>query len=153
MQLQWSHAVIHVRNLEDMLSFYTGVLGFEVSDRGPVAGEGSPEIVFMSQVPTDHHQIAFLAAGRDDAPPNTVSHLAGRVASLDDVKEMKDRIEKDGRIENIQPLTHGNAWSVYFADPEGNGLEVFCDTPWHVAQPQGKSWDPEKSNSEIEAED
>jgi len=152
MQLEWSHAVVHVRNLDNMLSFYTRVLGFEVSDRGPVGGEGSPEIIFMSQIPTDHHQIAFLAAGRDENPPNSVNHFAFRVASLDDVKEMKTRLEEDGRVEKIMPLSHGNTWSIYFSDPEGNGIEVFCDSPWHVPQPQGKPWDPDKSNSEIEAE-
>ena len=31
--------------------------------------------------------------------------------------------------------------SFYFADPEGNGLEVFWDTPWHVSQPSGVVWD------------
>ena len=32
-------------------------------------------------------------------------------------------------------MTHGNAISVYFRDPEGNRIEVFIDTPWHVQQP------------------
>ena len=47
------------------------------------------------------------------------------------------------------PLTHGNAWSVYFRDPEFNGVEVFIDTPWHVRQPQGEPLDLDKSNDEI----
>lgn len=47
------------------------------------------------------------------------------------------------------PLTHGNAWSIYFSDPEGNGVEVFIDTPWHVAQPQGKPLDLSLPNDEI----
>jgi catechol 2,3-dioxygenase len=38
-------------------------------------------------------------------------------------------------------VNHGNAWSVYFKDPEGNGIEVFCDSPWAVRQPQAKPWD------------
>ena len=32
-------------------------------------------------------------------------------------------------------MDHGNAWSLYFRDPEGNRLEVFCDTQWYVEQP------------------
>ena len=47
------------------------------------------------------------------------------------------------------PLTHGNAWSVYFRDPEFNGVEVFIDTPWHVRQPQGEPLDLDLSNDEI----
>jgi catechol-2,3-dioxygenase len=152
MKLQWSHAVLLVRDLDNMLDFYTNVLGFQITDRGSLGGEGSAEIVFMSQVDTDHHQIAFMASGRDENPPNSVNHFAFRVDSLDDVKEMNELLIKDGRVKNRMPLSHGNAWSIYFADPEGNGIEVFCDSPWHVQQPQGKVWDMDKSNDEIEEE-
>ena len=38
--------------------------------------------------------------------------------------------------------------SLYFNDPDGNGLEVFWDTPWHVAQPQGQPWDITMSKDE-----
>ena len=65
---------------------------------------------------------------------------------------MKDRLTDDGRASKLNPMTHGNAWSIYFSDPEGNGIEVFCDTPWHVRQPQGRSWDMSKSNEEVAAE-
>jgi len=71
------------------------------------------------------------------------------VESLDDVKHMNERLQQDGRVKDRLPLTHGNTWSIYFADPEGNGLEVFCDTPWHVQQPQAKLWDIDKSDHEI----
>ncbi len=149
MQLRWSHAVVKVRDLDLMVDFYSRVLGFEVADRGDLA-PGGPAIVFMSQVETDHHQIAFLPAGRGDDPPNSLDHMAFRVGGLDDVREMKERVEKDGRAARPPgPVTHGNAWSVYFQDPEGNGIEVFCDTPWHVAQPQLSPWDPSQTNEEV----
>ena len=65
MKLSWSHSVVLVRDLDAMLDFYTNVLGFEITDRGPLApGDGVPEIVFMSQVETDHHQLAFLPLRR-----------------------------------------------------------------------------------------
>ena len=38
-------------------------------------------------------------------------------------------------------LAEGDAWSVYSADPEGNGLEAYVDSPWHVAQPHGRPLD------------
>ena len=49
---------------------------------------------------------------------------------------------------NIGPLSHGNTLSIYFNDPEGNGIEVFWDTPWHIAQPQGKPWDASLEKAE-----
>ena len=51
------------------------------------------------------------------------------------------KLTADGRAGGLHPLNHGNAWSIYFQDPEGNGLEIFCDSPWGVRQPQGKPWD------------
>lgn len=150
MELQWSHCVINVRNLDEMLDFYTNVLGFEVTDRGPLGpADDAPQIVFMSQVGTDHHQVAFASGREDEDPPNSVNHVAFRTGSLKDVREMIERLKKDGRSESLLPLTHGNAWSIYFKDPEGNGIEVFCDTPWHVAQPQGKPWDPSLSEEDL----
>ena len=38
-------------------------------------------------------------------------------------------------VDSVIPVSHGNAWSLYFTDPEGNGLECFVDSPFHVAQP------------------
>ncbi len=150
MQLRWSHAVVYVRDLDAMLDFYTGVLGFEVTDRGKVGAESSPEIVFMSQVDSDHHQLAFLPVRQGDEPSNSVNHMAFRVSSLAEVREAADRLQKDGRASGIAPITHGNAWSVYFQDPEGNGIEIFVDTPWHVQQPQGRPWDLQMGDAELE---
>jgi catechol 2,3-dioxygenase len=149
MRLRWSHAVVYVRDMENMLGFYTGVLGFRITDRGPLGEEGGPQIVFMSQVDSDHHQIAFLDVRKDQDPPNSVNHFAFRVENLDDVKQMNAQLKEDGRASNLNPLTHGNAWSIYFSDPEGNGIEVFCDTPWHVQQPQARPWDIDQPNDAV----
>jgi catechol-2,3-dioxygenase len=47
---------------------------------------------------------------------------------------------------------HGNAWSLYYKDPEGNGLECFVDTPFHVAQPvAAEEFDLDLSDEDIEA--
>ena len=71
--------------------------------------------------------------------------------SLDDLRALHQRLEAHEEVTGIRPLTHGNAWSIYFSDPEGNGVEIFIDTPWHVAQPQGKPLDLARSNDEIMA--
>ena len=48
-RLSLSHTTVAVRDLDVMLEFYCGVLGFVVTNRGPV-GEG--ELAFLSQDPT-----------------------------------------------------------------------------------------------------
>ena len=139
MQLSWSHAVLNVRDQDKMLDFYTNVLGFEVTDRGPIA-EGAPEIVFLSQSPEEHHQLAMLQIREDDGPSNSVNHFAFRVEAFEDVQALYRELSAMDGIK-VGPLSHGNTLSIYFNDPEGNGIEVFWSTPWHVAQPQGKPWD------------
>ena len=139
MKLSWSHAVLNVHDMEAMLKFYTEVLGFTVSDRGPLGPEGGPEIVFMSNDPSEHHKVAMVTGREEGAPGSALNHMAFRVADFDDVKEMHSRLSAVGT--DMLPLSHGNTLSLYFSDPEGNGLEVFWDTPWHVPQPQGKVWD------------
>lgn len=149
MKVQWSHSVIRVRDLEAMVSFYSDTFGFEVSDRGLLGPEG-PKIVFMSGSSTDHHQIAFSPT-RSDEEASSLDHMAFRVDSVGAVRSMFERVSADERASGIMPLTHGNAISVYFHDPEKNGIEVFCDTPWHVSQPQLRRWDPTQSDEEVMA--
>lgn len=149
MQLRWSHAVVYVKDMDAMLDFYTHVLGFDISDRGWEREDGTPGIVFLSQVDSDHHQLGFAPTREEVSPSNSVSHVAFRVADLADVKAMIAKLKQDGRATDLKPLCHGNAWSIYFQDPEQNGVEIFCDTPFHVAQPQAKPWDPNASEEEI----
>jgi catechol 2,3-dioxygenase-like lactoylglutathione lyase family enzyme len=149
MKLRWSHAVIYVRDLDAMIDFYRDILGFQVSDRGPLdAANPGLELVFLSQVGSDHHQLAFLPI-RGEGPSTTLDHMAFKVDSLADVKEMVEKLQADGRATGIGAVTHGNAWSVYFKDPEENTLEVFCDSPFHVRQPQARSWDFSMNEEEL----
>jgi catechol 2,3-dioxygenase len=149
MKLRWSHAVIYVRKIEEMIAFYTEILGFQVSDRG-LLDPNNPNIhlVFLSQVGSDHHQLAF-ASVRGDGPSTTLDHIAFRVESFADVKTMAERLQSDGRAAEISPVNHGNAWSIYFKDPEGNGIEVFCDSPFGVQQPQIRPWNLKVSEDEL----
>jgi catechol 2,3-dioxygenase len=147
LQLEVAHAVLFVHDVERMIDFYTDTLGFEVTDRGSL---GRGEIVFLSQAANHHHQLAFVTGRDKPDPSNNLHHVAFRSAgTLDDLKALKQALEGDGAVTGIRPLTHGNAWSVYFRDPEFNGVEVFIDTPWHVRQPQGEPLDLDQSNDEI----
>ncbi|MEM7100085.1 MAG: VOC family protein [Pseudomonadota bacterium] len=138
MNLTWSHAVMYVRDLENMLDFYTNILGFEITDQGPIGPEIT--ITFLSQNPDEHHQLAMIPTRKSDDPPNSVNHMAFRTDEFDRLKALHETLSTMEGI-RINPLSHGNTLSIYFNDPEGNGIEVFWDTPWHVAQPQGQPWD------------
>jgi catechol-2,3-dioxygenase len=147
--VSFSHFGIYVTDLAGMEDFYTRVLGLLVSDRGRVPG-GS-DLVFLSRDPDEHHQIV-LATGR---PPgvefNVVNQISFKLPTLADLKAMHARAREEG-TRQFRVVTHGNAWSVYFADPEGNRVEVFVDTPWHTPQPVVEPFDIEAPAEVIERE-
>ncbi len=149
-RLSLSHATLAVRDLDAMLDFYCDVLGFAVTNRGTVGDEG--ELVFISQDPTEHHQIVFVA-GPAEAEHQfvMVDHMAFRTGSLDDLRAIGARLEA-AEVEGVIPIDHGNAWSLYFNDPEGNGLECFVDSPFHVSQPFAEGLDLGADDAAIEAD-
>jgi catechol 2,3-dioxygenase len=124
--------------VEKVVPFYTDILGFEITDQGDL--DGKTPVVFMSQDPDNHHQIAVAGTLTDGAGTRNLGHLAFRLESVDDLRALKGRLS-DEHVEIRREISHGNTWSLYFADPEGNGVECFVDTPFHVRQPQGKSTD------------
>ncbi|MBL6082639.1 VOC family protein [Belnapia sp. T18] len=145
-----SHVALQVRDLPKMQHFYAEVLGLRVSDQGFAKGPGC-EMVFMSADEAAHHQIVLMAGAPEETGPARVNHMAFNVSSLDELRSVRDRALALGAT-NIRPLDHGNAWSVYFSDPEGNQLEAFLDTPFHVPQPHGRKLDLAQSDCEIMAE-
>ena len=130
--LTLSHVGVYVKDMPKMVDFYTGFLGFAVSDRG--ASRGGGEIVFMTRDPREHHQFVLANGRPEDMNFNIVNQLSFRVDSLGTLRELHAGLG-DEDIEMLGPVSHGNALSVYFLDPEGNRIELFVDTPWHCRQP------------------
>jgi catechol 2,3-dioxygenase-like lactoylglutathione lyase family enzyme len=141
-----SHIGLFVTDMNRVRDFYTRLLGFKVMDAGELRNGLS--LTFLSKDPKDHHQIV-LVSGRAAGTRSTVNQITFRVASLKEVRAMHD-LAVANNVEGVDPVDHGNAWSVYFMDPEGNRLEFFCDTPWYVAQPHRVRLDFALSDREIE---
>ncbi len=141
-----SHIGLFVNDMARMRDFYTRLLGFKVMDEG-VLRAGGPRLTFLSKDPKDHHQIV-LVDGREKGTRSTINQITFRVASIKEVRKMHD-IVVASNVDGVDPVDHGNAWSVYFLDPEGNRLEFFCDTPWYVAQPHRVALDFSLSDREI----
>lgn len=145
-KLSFSHVGVFVHDLPKMVDFYTRVLGLVVSDRA-VRGDGS-EIAFMTLDPREHHQVVFATGRPADLPYNMIQQLSFRAENLAALREMYAALKREPILE-LGPLSHGNAISAYFRDPEGNRLEVFVDTKWHVPQPCAAPLDLTKSEDEI----
>jgi catechol 2,3-dioxygenase-like lactoylglutathione lyase family enzyme len=134
-QLRFSHVGFFVRDLERMADFYSRVLGFAITDRGTLeTPRGTVGLVFLSRDPGEHHQIVLASGRPENLPFNPINQISFRMADFAGLREMHRRIQGEA-VREIAPVSHGNALSVYFLDPEGNRIELFIDTPWYVAQP------------------
>ncbi|WP_322012740.1 VOC family protein [Paraburkholderia sp. J12] len=133
--LSLSHMGFYVSDMARVEDFYTRVLDFTVTDRGTLpTPRGAVDLVFLSRDPVVHHQIV-LASGRPETLPfNPINQISFEADSLATLKRFHRRFVEEG-MQEITPVTHGNAISFYACDPEGNRLEIFIDTPWYVDQP------------------
>jgi catechol-2,3-dioxygenase len=144
--LAFSHVGFFVHDLEKMVNFYTRIIGLVVSDR-EVREDGS-EIAFMTGDPREHHQVVFCTGRPEKLQYNMVQQISFRAPSLGALRDTYKKLTKEP-IEELGPVTHGNAISCYFRDPEGNRLEVFIDMPWHVPQPFRIPLEMSKSDEEL----
>jgi catechol-2,3-dioxygenase len=128
--MEVGHVGLYVHDFDRMLAFYRRVFGFAVTDI--VRGE-SRSIVFLTADPTSHHQLV-LVTGRPEEKQQLVNQLSFRLKSLAELRRVYKLLVDDG-IPNLDPITHGIAWSVYLHDPDGNRIEAYVDTPWYITQP------------------
>jgi catechol 2,3-dioxygenase len=121
------HIVLKVRNLERSRRFYTEVLGLDIMRELPQLG-----MVFLASNRRDHHEIALAEVGlHAGAPKETdagLAHIAFRLKGEDELRAAYREL-KERSVPICFTVDHGVTKSVYFLDPDGNQLEVYCDNP------------------------
>ena len=119
------HVNIYVRNAELSHKWYEDILGLHTYDFKP------GRAAFMSANLDESHEIALMEVGDDALLPQKgqvgLNHMAWRMKSLDDLKELYHRLEE--KKVNAQPADHGLSLELYFTDPDGNGIEVYYELP------------------------
>jgi catechol 2,3-dioxygenase len=131
------HVHLKVADIDRALAFYCGVLGFELQQR---YGE---EAAFVSAGGYHHHigLNTWQSKGGSPPAPGTTGlfHLAilypTRAALADALRRLiAAGIPLDGASD------HGVSEALYLTDPDGNGLELYCDRPrdqWPTAGEDG----------------
>ncbi|MET8770405.1 VOC family protein [Streptomyces sp. NPDC004658] len=145
--VELGHTGLWVENLEVMRDFYSRVLGLTVTDE-----DAEREIVFFSSRPEEEHHEFVIQRGRTAAPGAKLTHqISWRIDSLETLVEFHKRFRGEG-IEVQQEVTHGNAYGIYFFDPEGNRNEVYVRVDRDVRQPFRKTLNLDQPLEDIEAE-
>jgi len=145
-----AHFGIFVFDLDRMVDFYTSVFRLTITDEGLGKNFGN-RLVFMSATEDQHHQLVLSEGRSTQSPVSTVMQLSFLVPSLAELRLNRDLASAKGATE-LRPMNHGNAWSLYYFDPEGNRVEVYLDTPFYVAQPYGEPLDLDRSDAELLAQ-
>lgn len=118
------HVVLKVRDLQKAEQFYTEVLGFTVVTRLK-----RPAGVFFT-LGEQHHDLAVLAVPPEADPVTErqvgLHHVALQVENFAELKECYQQL-KAHQVKITATIDHVITKSIYFLDPEGNQLELYCD--------------------------
>jgi catechol-2,3-dioxygenase len=126
-----SHAVLRTTRLKEMLEWYKTVLNAEVLYQNDF-------IAFMTY-DDEHHRIALAAfPGLIEKPKRSagLDHLAFFYATFGDWIANYERLKAAGITPRVC-IHHGLTMSLYYRDPDDNGVELSID---NVAKPQWREW-------------
>lgn len=119
------HVVFYVKDLEQSLAFYRGLLGFE--EAGKIFN-GAAAALTSGRT---HHELLLIQVGDAPGPPQGrrrgLYHIGIKVGdSLDELRQAKRELEQAGiSIDGMSD--HTVSQSLYLKDPGGNEIDLYVD--------------------------
>jgi len=122
------HVLLRVADEEASKRFYRDVLGFIIAEQDPEHGG-----VFMTFGDGFHTiDITQHPAPQEALPPQRgqlgLVHVAFKVASYAALRDAYAHL-LENNVEILRATDHVCQRSVYFTDPDGNGLEIYYEMP------------------------
>ena len=117
------HVNLKTTRLEAMIAWYGSVVGMEATHVGSVGAWLTNDAA--------NHRLALLAVpGLEDDPDKLkhtgLHHSAFEYGSMDELLDTYVRLKGEGILPHAC-LDHGMTMSFYYADPDGNSVELQCD--------------------------
>lgn len=115
------HVHLKVSNVKNAEKFYTTLLDFKVTEK-------VGNYVFLT-FGKKHHDLALQEISNAESPSeNTIGlyHFAIEARNVKVLAELYFKLRKEGI--SVSPIDHGISKTLYFSDPDGNGIEVYADT-------------------------
>ena len=123
------HIHLKVSDLDKAKDFYTKLLGFKIS-------EAVNGYIFLT-LGRKHHDLALQYVRNAKKPsPDFIGlyHFAIEAKSLKELAKLYFKLHENN-IE-VHPIDHGISKTLYFEDPDGNGIEIYIDS-----RKENKNWD------------
>ena len=123
------HVNLRVADLDRATNFYRDVLGLTVAYYGPAIGVPTVFLAFGDY----HHHVAlnwFIGGGEKakSVRHNGLNHFAIVYTDESSLATAVARVlDYDVLIDDARD--HGVTVSIYLRDPDGNGIELYCDRP------------------------
>lgn len=117
------HIQLKVSDLQCAMNFYCNVLGMHIVE------VVEDQFAFLS-FDDSHHRIALQSIGRQAPAPHSsntgLHHIAFEVPDRRSFVAAYDRLNT--QHVSVEAVNHLISLSLYFRDPDGNGLEIYWDT-------------------------
>ena len=135
------HLVINVKYVEESTKFYTEVLGFHISKQSDTA-----TFLTCGKI---HHDLALFKAKQTFKVQGGLglNHMAIQVEDFEALTAYYRILEHMDVIERC--TDHGMTCSIYLTDPDGNGIELFCNCQESPADGLAIMSSPDRSNKEL----
>jgi catechol-2,3-dioxygenase len=121
------HVVLKVRDVEKSKEFYTRALGLKVA-----YDQKDWKAVFLS-CGDQHHDLALFQLATGETPAATqpgLHHMAWQLGSFAELQAAHRELGDLG-IKVEATIAHNVTRSIYFNDPDGNRVELYCDMVEH----------------------
>ena len=140
------HLVINVKDVDASTKFYTEVLGFEISLERPGFG------TFLT-CGSIHHDLALFQApeGASEVTEGGLglNHMAIQVEDWEELKDYHTKLQEYFEGSGIRTTDHGMTRSIYINDPDGNGIELFCNSQDTAEAGLAEMRNPDRKNKEL----
>ena len=114
------HLVLNVKDVAESTKFYTDVLGFHISKQSDTA-----TFLTCGKI---HHDLALFKSKQSIKIKDGLglNHMAIQVEDFEALTAYYKILESMDIIERC--TDHGMTKSIYLTDPDGNGIELFCNS-------------------------
>ena len=115
------HVHLKVSNLKKAEEFYTMVFGLKVAER-------VSNYVFLT-FGKEHHDLALQEHRNAKHPSEDMTGLYHFAVEFKNIKQLAEIYFRLKRLKaRFSPVNHGISKTIYFEDPDGNGIECYVDT-------------------------